>query len=557
MRHLWLVVPVMTVLISELSAEDTVVGHGVIERHVMIPMRDGVRLSAWLYQPPGEGPWPVVFEQRYAGLRGDATRRAAADFASEGFVIGLVNFRGTHQSEGTWVGYRALQWGELQDGYDACEWLAQQSWSTGKVGTFGSSQGGYAQNYLAVTQPPHLVCQYMTDTGLSLFEEGYRIGGTTRPERFKSMDGVCRNPADNRRLLEEWFEHPHYDAYWQAEDCTRHFDRMNVPCMTIGSWYDFMNQGSIASFQGRQLHGGPESRQQQQLVIGPWLHGRLNKGHRVGELTYPQNAAWPVKEHMVAWFNHFLKGINNRVEQDSPVRYYVMGAVGESGAPGNVWREADSFPPETSSVSMYLHGDGRLSYDRPGADGGGTTYTSDPHRPMQIPGRAFPGARDARAFEQQSEVLTFTSDVLQEPVEWTGRVRAEICLSSTAPDTDLIVRISDVYPDGRSVLIVDYPWRVRYREGFDHEVLMKPGEVVEVAFPVGWMSQIFNTGHRIRVTVASTGAPLYEPNPQTGRPLTIEFPDDAAAAENTIHHDQKHASRIIAPVPVNAEPSSL
>ncbi len=228
---------------AAVAQQETLLDGGITERHVMIPMRDGVRLSAWLYEPLGAGPWPVVFEQRYAGLRGESTRQSAAEFARAGFVVALVNFRGTHQSEGTWVGYRALQWG-------------------GKVGTFGSSQGGYAQNYLAVTQPPHLVCQYMTDTGLSLFEEGYRIGGTTRPERFQGMDSVCRNPEDNRRLLEEWFEHPHYDAYWQAEDCTRHFDRMNVPCLTIGSWYDFMNQGSIASFQGRQQSGGPNSRRQ-------------------------------------------------------------------------------------------------------------------------------------------------------------------------------------------------------------------------------------------------------------------------------------------------------
>ena len=86
-------------------------------------------------------------------------------------------------SEGTWVGYRALGWGDLQDGYDTVEWLAVQPWSNGKIGTFGSSQAGFAQNFLAVTRPPHLVCQYMIDTGLSLFHEGYRIGGATKPER--------------------------------------------------------------------------------------------------------------------------------------------------------------------------------------------------------------------------------------------------------------------------------------------------------------------------------------------------------------------------------------
>lgn len=518
------------------------------EQHVMIPMRDGKKLSAFLYMPPGDGPWPAVFEQRYASLRAKSTRETAAKLAAEGFIVGLVNFRGTHQSEGTWVGYRALQWGELSDGYDTCEWLAKQDWCTGKIGTFGSSQGGYAQNYLAVTQPPHLVCQYMTDTGLSLFHEGYRIGGGTRPERFKGMDAVCRNPEDNRKLLAEWFAHPTYDEYWQAEDCTRHFDQMNVPCFTIGSWYDFMNQGSIASFIGRQHEGGSNSRGKQQLLIGPWLHGRLNKGNRVGELTYPENAAWPVHDHMVRWFDHYLKGKDNGAEKDSTVRYYVMGAVDEKDAPGNVWRDAKDFPPKAEATAMFLRTGGLLSTDKPTDKVSSTSYISDPLHPMEIAGRSFPGAKDASVFEKQSEVRTFTTKPLESPLEWTGRVQAEIYLSSTARDTDLIVRVSDVYPDGRSILIVDYPWRVRYREGFEQEVLMEPGKVYKVAFPVGWMSQIFNQGHRIRVTIASTGAPLYEPNPQNGKPLTIEFPDDAVKAENTIYHNREYASRIIAPL---------
>ena len=110
------------------------------------------------------------------------------------------------------------------------------------------------------------------------------------------------------------------------------------------------------------------------------------------------------------------------------------------------------------------------------------------------------------------------------------------------------MRVSDVYPDGRSILIVDYPWRMRYRDGFEQEKLMEPGKAYRVKFPVGWMSQNFNRGHRIRVTIASTGAPLYEPNPQNGKPLTIEFPEDAMTAINTVYHNGEQASRIIAPV---------
>jgi len=245
------------------------------ETHVPIPMRDGKRLSAYLYFPPGDGPWPVIFEQRYASLAGASTRKAAARLAEGGYVVAMVNFRGTGLSQGHYVGYRALQWGELRDGYDVCEWLGSQGWSTGKVGTFGSSQGGYAQNYLAVTQPPSLVCQYMIDTGLSLFHEGYRIGGTTRPERFKGMARVCRDPKDNDAVLAEWFAHPHYDDYWRAEDCALHFDKMNVPCLTVGSWFDFMNH--------RQLHrtptqGRPELARQAMAARRPLAARPLQQG---------------------------------------------------------------------------------------------------------------------------------------------------------------------------------------------------------------------------------------------------------------------------------------
>ena len=288
----------------------------------------------------------------------------------------------------------------MQDGFDTCEWLATRSWCTGKVGTFGSSQGGFAQNCLAVALPPHLACRYMVDTGPSLFQEGYRIGGFTRPERFKAMDQVCRDPADNRRLMAEWFRHPTCDDYWKAEDCSLHFDRMDVPCLTIGSWYDFMNQGSVASFRGRQHHGGPNSRGKQQLVIGPWLHGRLNKGSRVGDLVYPANATWPEEEHMVRWFDHWLKGKDTGVGKDPAVRYYVMGAVGEAGAPGNVWRQAADWLPACTPTPLYLRGGGKLSADAPTAATGSTSYPSDPLRPMSIPGTAFPGAKDARPFEK-------------------------------------------------------------------------------------------------------------------------------------------------------------
>ena len=522
---------------------------GVSEKHEMIPMRDGVRLSAYVYTPPGDGPWPVLLEQRYANANDPGTRQYFAQLAKTGgYVTVLANFRGSQKSEGDWRGYRSLGWGERKDGYDLVEWLGTQTWSTGKVGTFGSSQAGFAQNFLAVTRPPHLTAQYMIDTGLSLFHEGYRIGGITRPERFKTLDKAARVPEHNRELLAEWFTHPTYDSYWADEDCTRFFDQMDVPCFTVGSWYDFMCVGSVDSYVGRQHRGGPQSRGTQQLLLGPWLHSRFKETNKSGDLTYPENAKFPMDAHMIRWFDHYLKGIDNRVTTEPTVRYYVMGAVGEENAPGNEWRTATDWPIAAIPTFYYPEEGGKLGNTIPQSTDSIVNWLADPHHPAVIPTIAFPGAKDAREFEKQPNVLTFTTEVLTQPVEWTGKVQADLWITSDAKDTDVIVRVSDVYPDGRSILIMDYVRRARYREGYDRELLLTPGKAANIRFDVGWLSQIFNAGHRIRITVASTGAPFYESNPNTGEPLTIDFPKNAVVAKNGLQVNQRLTSRIIAPV---------
>ena len=506
----------------------------------MVPMRDGARLSVYLFFPPGNGPWPVLLEQRYSNLRGASSRRNYTRLAQAGYVVAAQNFRGTFLSEGVHNGYRDLGWGERRDGYDTVEWLAKQKWSTGKVGTFGGSQAGYAQNFLAVTQPPHLVAQYMTDTGLSLFHLGYRRGGTTRSKRFFSMLEVCRNPADGLRWLEETFRHPTYDDYWRDEDCTLHFDKMNVPAFTVGSWYDFMNVGSIESFIGRQHKGGPASRGKQQLVIGPWLHGGNKAVPKINEMEFPANAGFDQWEHLIRWFDHYLKGKPTGVDRDAPVRYYVMGA--------NEWRTAQDWPVPAMPTNYYLQPNAALNNATPPADGGATEFLADPDNPATIASRSFPGAMDARPYERQREVRTFTTSELASDVEWTGRVEAELWVSSSARDSDFIARVSDVYPDGRSMLIIDSILRARFREGWEKEVLLEPGKVVPLRFEVGWLSQVFPKGHRIRVTIASTGADFYEPNPNTGEALTIGIAPRVEVARNKVHHGGRFASRVIAPV---------
>ena len=251
---------------------------------------------------------------------------------------------------------------------------------------------------------------------------------------------------------------------------------------------------------------------------------------------------------MIRWFDHYLKGINNGVTTEPTIRYYVMGAVGEEKAPGNEWRTATDWPIAAIPTFYYPEEGGKLGNTIPQSTDSIVNWLADPHHPAVIPTIAFPGAKDAREFEKQPNVLTFTTEVLTQPVEWTGKVQADLWITSDAKDTDVIVRVSDVYPDGRSILIMDYVRRARYREGYDRELLLTPGKAANIRFDVGWLSQIFNAGHRIRITVASTGAPFYESNPNTGEPLTIDFPKNAVVAKNGLQVNQRLTSRIIAPV---------
>jgi putative CocE/NonD family hydrolase len=225
-----------------------------------------------------------------------------------------------------------------------------------------------------------------------------------------------------------------------------------------------------------------------------------------------------------------------------------MGAVGEEGAPGNVWRTANAWPLQTQSGSWYLREDGKLSLKPEMSEHSSTSYASDPKQPMSIPSGSFMGARDARPVEAQAEIRTWTSEILTEPVAWTGEVTAEVYVSSTAKDTDYFLRVSDVYPDGRSMLLMEYPMRARYREGFDKEKLLTLGQVAKLAWHIGFTSIIFNKGHRIRVTMGSTGFPYYEPNNQTGGKQTVDWLKTTEKAINTIWHDASHPSRIMVPV---------
>jgi putative CocE/NonD family hydrolase len=268
------------------------------------------------------------------------------------------------------------------------------------------------------------------------------------------------------------------------------------------------------------------------------------------ELKYPANASQlPRCTDNVAWFDAVLKGKDNGIAAEKPVHYYVMGDPTDQSAPGNVWRTADSWPPAATPTAYYLHSSGTLS-TVPATNSDSRTYKYDPAKPVPTTGGAELGAnigpRDQQSIESRPDVLIFSSDVLEAPLEVTGRITARLFVSSDCPDTDFTVKLTDVYPDGRSMLVTDGITRARFRESFEKQKLLEPEEIVEVPVDLWSTSLVFNKGHRIRIAVSSSNAPRFDPNPNTGHPFRAD--KEQRVATNTVYISKQHPSQVILPI---------
>jgi hypothetical protein len=237
------------------------------------------------------------------------------------------------------------------------------------------------------------------------------------------------------------------------------------------------------------------------------------------------------------WWECYLKGVNNGVSDLPAVTYYVMGDVSDPKAPGNLWRTADQWPPvPTRRTRWYLGGDQTLSENKPVRDEN-LSYIYDPANPVPTVGGyqlTIPaGPRDQRSIETRPDVLVFTSGPLAQPLEVTGRPRAALWASTDVPDTDFLVRLCDVYPDGRSYNVSEGILRARFRRSFQEEEMLKPGAIYSLGIDLPSTSIIFNKGHRLRVHVTSSSAPGYDPNPNTGEAL--HWSDRQQAAHTTVY----------------------
>ncbi len=509
---------------------------------VMVPMPDGVRLATTVCLPQGHGPWPALLIRTPYG-RDSCEERT--DMTEMGIAAVTQDARGRFDSEGEDVGFFADQ----EDGQATLEWIAAQPWSNGRVATYGGSAMGIVQYLMAPGAPDVLRCQWIGSASPDLYSHAVFQGGVYRYEMVETW----LQETGSGHLIAPWRAHYLNTGYWDPVQIVADYGSVHVPAVHEGGWYDVFARGTVDGFLGYQNQGGAGAAGQQHLLMGPWPHSDYTT--EVGELTFPD--ADRVDYDLRIWLKACLMdepGDVAAVATWPAVRYYTMGAVGEADAPGNEWRDADSWPPEgVEEVPVYLHPGSTLAIEPPGADGGGDLFVYDPGDPAPTWGGANlfieDGPRDQRAIEARDDVVVYSSPTLDEPLEVTGDLSALIWITTDVPDTDIVVRLTDVYPDGRSMLVADGIIRARFRNSpdFSSETLLEPGEAVLLTVDLGPTSIIFNAGHRIRVSVTSSNAPRFSPNPNTGATY-VEEGAGGQIAHTTVLHDAEHPSAIILPI---------
>jgi predicted acyl esterase len=508
----------------------------------MVAMRDGVRLATDVYLPgDGKGKYPVIVTRTPYDKNG--AKGFAAPAVGRGYVFVAQDLRGRFKSQGHhWIIFANDGWGDHQDGRDTLEWIAKQPWCNGKIASWGGSALGIVQNMAAPVAPDELKAQFVQVAFSNYYSQGAYQGGAFRAqllERWLQVTGMVE------KNLATFIAHPQYDDFWKNLNSELQAGKVRAPAVYHGGWYDIFCQGTINSFMAVHYKGGEGARGKCRLIIGPFGHGSFN------QLKYPANAAQgPACGDPFAWFDHVLLGKENSAAKEKAVHYYVMGDPTDPKAPGNYWRHVDDWPPPAQATPFYFHPDGALVRDRPPAGNDNKTYIYDPKNPVpSIGGQelfAPIGPMDQRKIESRPDVLLFTSAELKEPIEVTGRIGARLFVSSDCPDTDFTVKLCDVYPDGRSMLVTDGILRARYHKSFDKESFLEPGNVYELNVDLWSSSLVFNKGHRIRVAVSSSNSPRFEANPNTGMPFRAD--KETRLAKNTVRLSLKYPSRIVLPV---------
>lgn len=542
---------------------------------VRVPMRDGVTLSADIYFPHASGPAPVILHRTPYNNNDRLHLAEAAFFNAAGYVYVAQDCRGKFDSDGAWFPYRH----EAADGDDTLTWCGTRPWSTGAIGMVGSSYAATAQWYAAASGNAHLKCIQPSVAFSDLFfDHGLRRDGVLQPyfchwlvgmagRTMFDIDKAARDAAlrqvplidFDRRLgfdLDYWRDfatHDAYDEFWRPFSLRHRYPEMDVPSLGVASWHSpFELRGSIEHFLGMSGRAKtPEARRRQRLIIGPWTHF-VNASERAGGRRFGKQSIIDLPTLQLRWFARWLKGEQNGVDQEAPVKVFVMGA--------DKWRDAPTWPPpDIVATPFYLHsrgaantvgGDGTLDRHAPVAEEPVDRYRYDPEHPVTFElSDLAPDEQlyaDRRAMERRADVLVYTTAPLTADLEITGPVVATLWAATSAVDTDFVVTLLDVAADGHARPLTWGIVRGRYLRGHETPTLLEPHRVHEWPVDLWATAHVFKAGHAIRVEITSSLFPFFGRNHNTGKPPAED--DTFVVAAQSVHHAPTRPSRVTLPV---------
>lgn len=509
---------------------------------VEIPMRDGTLLPTDIYLPNKEARHlPCILLRLPAGRAAKPWVDYAA-LSQLGYAVAFQDTRSAIDQEGKTLPYLSDGWWKNRDGYDTVEWLAKSEFTNGKVGTLGFSAAGVTQMLLAPSMPPSLVCQYIGVAPGSLYHHAIYPGGQILKNQVEGWVGLYTRDTG---VLNQICGQPYYNDFWQYLDAIKTAHQVNVPGLIYGGWYDTFLQGTIDAFVARQEMGGEGARGKQKLIIGPWTH-YYPQSTKLGDFEVPEAGyAPPFDMSPQKWFEHYLKGVENGINEIPPVTYYVMGPFDGSPSTGNRWKFAQKWPVPADFTSFYFTKDHRLIKEEVPQAAGILSYLYDPKAPIPTLGGCNlfleAGPKDQTTIESRADVLVFTSEELTEDTEVTGQVLAKVFFATDCDDTDIVVRLTDVYPDGRSILVSDGA----HRTGISG-LVQGNREPKEVEVDLWSTSLVFAKGHKIRVSVSSSNYPKFEKNMNVG--VVGANSGSCNVAHNSFYVGPLYPSRIILPI---------
>ena len=563
----------------------------IVERDHVVTMPDGIRLYTDLYLPDAPGPHPTLIYR----VRGNkdlsfitgALMVSPVLAADRGYAVVVQQVRGRGKSEGEWHPFVH----ERSDGAATLEWVLDRPWSNGRVGTYGSAYAGACALQLAATGNPAVEACVGFVTGadyhdgwistsggfelgwanfwayLTAGESLHRLGlpAAETERRMAELTEAMTHPKEQMERLpltdqpalegisphyQVWLDHPEYDDYWEAIDVVAAAPDIGAKFLNITGWWDNFLGSHLrldAELGVGSLAGG-----HRRLVIGPWDHftyvGVIPTRAGAKDFGSPGlSGAGVIGSMTLDWFDRWLTDAPPSEGTDAGVRYFVPGP--------DEWRTSGSWPPPHSPTRWYLQAEGSVAPSPPSLSDASSSYEYDPANPTPtiggrtlMPSVAEAGVQDVSGLAGRPDVVVFDSGVLEAPTEITGPVTAELFVSTTAEDTDFVVTLADVDPDGFAEFVADGFVRGRYRHGRDEMTWFVPNRVEELTVDMWAVAWRFDTGHRIRVMIASASFPRFNRSLNSRAPLSTGTLDDAVPATQTIHHDVNRPSSVVLPV---------